>query len=213
MLDKRRAGLWVKIVAIVVAGAFIATLIPAALDYVRGSRGQGAQGQDTDVDRRYAPVVQQLQTQLRSNPTSTALLVQLGNAYLDWGIAQQQEQAGQGQSDLAQQQAVQAKAQANLALAAEHYGRALKADPKNGDVRTDRAISLFYLGKSDEAIREVQRVLRENPDHENALFNAGIFYAEARNVTKAREVWQRYLKLVPTGQQAEFVRQRLSQLK
>lgn len=202
MLDKRQARLWVKIVAIVVAGAFVATLVPAALENIQGSQSNGDRPKESPQDRQYSSLAVQLQAQLKANPTSTALLVQLGNMYLDWGAAKQQEEPPD-----------QAAAQSYLTLSAQYYGRALKNEPDDGDARTDRAIALFYTNKVEEAIKEGERVLKTEPEHQNALFNLGIFYAQAGNSPKAREAWQKYLSLVPTGEQADFVRDRLTQLK
>jgi len=200
VLNKNRANLWVKIVALTVTAAFVAV---AALSLVNPG-GQppadsGSSAQDSD-DQQALQLVTQLQQQLRANPTSTALLVELGNTYFNWADKQQQAKRS-------------LQAQSNFALAADAYTRALGQGKDDPGVRTDLSTALFYSGDTTQAIAQGERVLKNNPTFPNALLNTGIFYASSGDSARARGLWQRYLKVAPTGGGADFVKQQLSNLK
>jgi cytochrome c-type biogenesis protein CcmH/NrfG len=189
-------------VAIVVAGAFA---LGVAISYL-GSPGGGSNqqtqgGQPTAADQQAEALVNQLRRQVTATPTDSVLWVQLGNAYFDWGDAQQRDNR-------------QLQANANFSLAADAYAKGLSYGKKDDpNVRTDMATALFYAGESATAIKEIESVLKKNPRHENALLNSGVFYANSGQPAKARVSWTRYLALYPKGQGVDFVKQQLTNLK
>ncbi len=61
-----------------------------------------------------------------------------------------------------------------------YYEQYLQQQPKDNDARSDMASLLFYSGQTDAAIREVGRVLENDPKHINGNFNLGIFYLQGR---------------------------------
>lgn len=201
MLNKKQSQLWVKIVAIVVAGTFA---LGVAISYLGGSGGgsnqQTQDGTLTAADQQAEALVNQLRRQVTATPTDSVLWVQLGNAYFDWGDAQQRDNR-------------QLQANANFTLAADAYRKGLSYGKDDPNVRTDMATALFYSGDSSTAIREIEAVLKKSPKHENALLNSGVFYANSAQPAKARERWTQYLALYPTGQGADFVKQQLGNLK
>jgi tetratricopeptide (TPR) repeat protein len=69
---------------------------------------------------------------------------------------------------------------AHARLAEGYYERYLEVEGDDADARTDLAASYFYSGRTDQAIQEIDRVLREEPDHLQANFNLGIFYWRGR---------------------------------
>lgn len=201
MLNKKRSQLWVKIVAIVVAGAFA---LGAAISYLGsyggGSSQQARDGQLPAGDQQAEALVNQLRRQVTATPTDSVLWVQLGNAYFDWGDAQQRDKR-------------QLQANANFALAADAYRKGLRYGGDDPNVRTDMATALFYGGEAAPATKEIEAVLKKYPKHENALLNSGVFYANSGQSAKARASWTRYLALYPKGQGADFVKQQLGNLK
>lgn len=99
-------------------------------------------------------VIQQARDRLANNPRDLDALVFLGNANYD--IQRYQEAEGL-------------------------YRRALEIDSENAEVRTDLATVLYRLGRSKEAVEELQRALAIDYHHENALYNLGMMKLEAFN--------------------------------
>ena len=97
--------------------------------------------------------------------------------------------------------------------AIDYYTRALAIDPRNADVRVDRAIAYHSSGQNDLAKKELLRVTREKPDHKNAWLNLGIVMRETGDLPGAAGAWERYLKLDPNGEHAADIRRELANLK
>ncbi len=102
---------------------------------------------------------------------------------------------------------------AQWSKAIDYYSRALKIDPKNTDVRVDRAIAYHATGDNDTAKKELLRATREKPDHKNAWLNLGVVNRELGNRAEAVHAWERYLELDPSGEHAATIRQEMETLK
>lgn len=80
----------------------------------------------------------------------------------------------------------------------EWYRKALELDPGNVNARTDLGTALFYSGRPEEALREYQRSLEINPNHEPTLFNSIVVHLEGtRDLDAAEKAWERLRKLNP----------------
>jgi len=98
--------------------------------------------------------------------------------------------------------------------ATDYYARALEADPKNTDVRTDMATAYWYLGEADRALTEFDRVLKQQPDKANALLNRGIVRWQGKmDVKGAVADWESLLKADPNFSQRSNVEQLIAQAK
>jgi len=108
---------------------------------------------------------------LKSDPNNTALLLQVGAIYHTTHQFQQ---------------------------AANYYGRAAQADPKNPAIRTKLAASLFRGGDPDAALKQLNDALSFAPNDANTLFNIGMIKLEGKQDTKgAVAAWQTLLKTNP----------------
>jgi cytochrome c-type biogenesis protein CcmH/NrfG len=101
--------------------------------------------------------IQQARDRLNKNPNDLHALIFLGNANYD--IQRYQE-------------------------AADLYQKALELNSDNAQVRTDRATALYRLGRSKEAIEELNLALASDAHHENALYNLGMIKLRAFNDRK-----------------------------
>lgn len=73
--------------------------------------------------------------------------------------------------------------------AEEEYQFVLKADPENVDARVDYAFVLTQTtGDYHEAVLEIKKALKYDPEHVNALFNAGILTIRANLDNKKKAV-------------------------
>jgi tetratricopeptide (TPR) repeat protein len=91
--------------------------------------------------------------------------------------------------------------------AISYYDRALRLNPHNADVITDRATCYRNLGMTDEAVRDYRLALRVEPTHQNALYNLGIVYAhDKKDLSKAIKYWERLLEVAPKYPRADYLR-------
>ena len=128
-----------------------------------------------------------LVSQLKAKPTDPVLLAQIGNVYYD---AQQFKDA------------------------IDYYARSLQADPKNTNIRTDMATAYWYLGDPDRAIAEFDRVLKQEPNKPNALFNRGVVRWQGKmDIKGAVADWEALLKADPNYPERPKVEQMIAQAK
>jgi cytochrome c-type biogenesis protein CcmH/NrfG len=119
------------------------------------------------ADKKAAPLLEKL----KSDPTNSDLLLQVGNIY---------------------------EATHQFKEAAGYYDKALQVDPKNVNVRTQLASSLYYTGDVDGAISQLQKALEYEPKDANSLFNLGMIKWQGKQDSKgALAAWRELLKLNP----------------
>ena len=108
---------------------------------------------------------------LKSDPNNSALLVQVGAIY---------------------------HTTHQFSQAADYYGRAVKADPRNVAYRTKLASSLYRSGDVDGAISQLNQSLSYDPKDANALFDLGMIKLQGKHDGKgALAAWQQLLKANP----------------
>lgn len=81
--------------------------------------------------------------------------------------------------------------------AVENYQEAIALGLDNPDVRTDLGNCFRFLGQGQKALEQYELAQRENPQHENSLFNQAGLYAEVlhdddRALSSAREFISRF---------------------
>jgi tetratricopeptide (TPR) repeat protein len=62
-------------------------------------------------------------------------------------------------------------------------------------VRNNLSIYLYESGKTDDAIKESQRVVAESPDNVKGLYLLGLYYAGTGKENEARGIWERMLEM------------------
>ena len=121
---------------------------------------------------------------------------------------------------------LQAQARAHLLewsyeKAIQELDDALMLKPNDPGLRIDKATALYQRAKRDgsqasfyygEAIDDLGKVLKLNPDDRVALFNRAILYQESSIPDKAIDDLHHYLLLDPTGAWADEARGRLHKL-
>jgi tetratricopeptide (TPR) repeat protein len=100
-----------------------------------------------------------------------ATLVQKANGFYDLGMKQFQSNN--------MNQAV-----AYFQAAAMTYAAAWSKQHTDPNVGTDYATALFYSGKVSEATKQVQAVLKANPNFQQGWFNLGIYYTHQQALAK-----------------------------
>lgn len=103
--------------------------------------------------------------------------------------------------------------QQNWTHAIEHYEQAIAAGADTPDVRTDLGNCFRFLGQPEKALEQYEIAQKENPLHENSLFNqisllGDLLHDQPRAAAVARDFLTRF----PQSPQAESVRQRQFQV-
>lgn len=183
LMDKRKASLATKVIALIVALAFVSSMVIWIVPYLRQEETSPANG---EAQRYYEEAVYRLEQVLGKDPKNLPALIELGNLHFDYR---------------------------NYPQAIAAYQKALELDPDNGDVRTDMGIAYFYSGDPDRAIGEFNTVIEANPQHAIAYLNLGVVYAETGRKEEAIKAWEKYLELEPEGAYADFVKEELAKVK
>ena len=98
------------------------------------------------------------------------------------------------------------------AAAVEQYEAALRLGIDNPDVRTDLGNCFRFLGQPEKARAQYEQSQRQNPQHENSLFNLAALYAQVlHDNPKARELLNEYLRRFPNSDGAARARQLLAE--
>lgn len=184
---KRNKG-FVAFVSALIAGVFLLSILMTGIGTVTY--------QNTST---YEDTIKTLEENLKKNPKDFNTLVSLGNNYMSLGDSQKTDPQ-----------------KLNLTIssytkAAEYYGKALEINDKDVAVRTDRAITLYYSGKVDEAIKEVTKAIEISPNFAQAHFNYGIFLNSKQEFKKAVEELKLAKKLEPKGSFIQSLDQMLPQ--
>jgi tetratricopeptide (TPR) repeat protein len=92
------------------------------------------------------------------------------------------------------------------------YQAVLKRDPKNVDALTHLALVAALAGHADEALTTFDRALAIDPDYAPALLYKGqVLYEAKRDQEGAIRSWERFLKVVPAGEDHERVKRLLAE--
>jgi len=85
--------------------------------------------------------------------------------------------------------------------AIESYNLALVNGLDDPDIRTDLGTAYRLAGQPQKAISEYVQAQKENPQHQESLFNQAIVYAaDLHDAKQGIALWQEYLRRFPTGQ-------------
>jgi len=164
----KKESILIAVVALVVGflgGYLIGSMSTTGKAPQQGPAIPPGAGSPTDYTRRIA----EAEKIVAQDPKNLNAWISLGNDYFDT------EQA---------QKAIHA------------YGKALELQPGNANVLTDQGVMYRKVGWYDKAIANFEKAQKVEPNHLQSLYNMGIVYAmDLKQPDKAREVWNRYLKL------------------
>ena len=97
--------------------------------------------------------------------------------------------------------------------AIDAYDKALQLDGNDPNVLTDQGIMYRRIGWFDKAVANFIKANELNPNHPQSLFNLGLVYRDdLAEIGKAKNAWNQYLQISPTGQGADNVRTMLDHL-
>ncbi len=80
------------------------------------------------------------------------------------------------------------------------YTQAIASGLDNPDIRTDLGVAYFKSSQPQKALQQYVEAQRQNPAHENSLFNEASAYAVLGDSARAISIWKQYLQRFPQGQ-------------
>src|SRR4029079_433738 len=101
----------------------------------------------------------------------------------------------------------------NWPHAIQHYQQAIARGANNPDVRTDLGNCFRFLGDPQKALEQYKIAQKQNPMHENSLFNqAGLFAEVLNDKEQALTIEHEFLARFPQSPRAESARQLIARL-
>ena len=100
----------------------------------------------------------------------------------------------------------------NWSHAVEHYQQAIALGRDNPDVRTDLGNCFRFLGQPQKALEQYKIAQRQDPQHENSLFNqAGLFAEVLHDTERAKVAAREFIARFPQSPRAESARKLIGQ--
>lgn len=94
------------------------------------------------------------------------------------------------------------------------YEEAIAGGLDNADVRTDLGNCYRFLEQPQKALEQYRRAQKENPQHEQSLFNqGGLFAFSLHDNARAIAKWREYLQRFPHGATVTEARKLIAQAK
>jgi tetratricopeptide (TPR) repeat protein len=103
--------------------------------------------------------------------------------------------------------------QRNFPLALQQYQDAIRRGTDNPDVRTDLGNCYRFLGQPQKALEQYETAQKQDPQHENSLFNqAGLFAEVLHNPQRALTAAREFLRRFPQSEKAAAARELIAHL-
>lgn len=128
---------------------------------------------------------------LKEDPNNLAALYNLGETYMNWGYSANSSASNDEERDYAKQL---------LNKAMSYYDRYLGLND-SVTVKINRALSQYYAGDTDGAVKALQQVCDENPENAIAQAQLGYLYESQFNTEKATEAYHKAVELDPDDKQ------------
>ncbi|MGZ5552454.1 MAG: tetratricopeptide repeat protein [Chthoniobacterales bacterium] len=101
----------------------------------------------------------------------------------------------------------------NWSHAIEHYQEAIARGADNADVRTDLGNCFRFLGQAQKALEQYELAQKQNPQHENSLFNQAGLYAEVlHDDQRALSIAREFLTRFPQSPRAQSAKELISRV-
>ena len=101
----------------------------------------------------------------------------------------------------------------NWSHAIDYYQQAIALGRDNPDVRTDLGNCFRFLGQPQKALEQYETAQRQNPQHENSLFNqAGLFAEVLHDNERAKAAARAFITRFPQSLREESARKLIGEL-
>jgi tetratricopeptide (TPR) repeat protein len=98
--------------------------------------------------------------------------------------------------------------------AIREYQDAIAKGRDNADVRTDLGNAFRFSGQPEKALEQYTIAQRQNPQHENSLFNQiGLYMEVMHDPIRAMPVCEEFIRRFPSSEKVSDVKEKLATLK
>lgn len=203
--DKNHTSLFMKIVIIFFAVVLVVSL---CLPFFSGCTQRSSSTSNDDaqdsaqsdstssntvsgVEAQYSTLISSLTEKLEGDPDSLAYLANLGNAYMNSGLAMM---AASDADSFAE------KVEASFASAVGYYDRYLEIASDGSDaadqesintVSLKKALCQYDMGDTEQAVKAVEDLVADQPDYAMGWYELGTLYEQEGDSEKAREAYNK----------------------
>lgn len=96
--------------------------------------------------------------------------------------------------------------------AVEIFQSILNLDNARDDIRVELATVYYNLNQYEDAKKQLETVLNNNPSSTEVIYNLGAIEASMGNSEKAREIWEKLVADFPESEAAQFASSALQSL-
>lgn len=201
MMDRERIGFWIRLVAILLAVIFIGSSLFVGLgtnvsynlfDLIGGSDQQQQGGQTVDPQEQ----IEQAERELEENPKDPEAIKELAALYYRDGrlddaarVLEEGREAAPNDAEIP-------------IFLGQVYSRQAQTAPEEGEQKK-------LYGEAGDAYAAATEI---EPKEEDAYLLAGEAYDQAGQTAEAIKYYNGYLELESEGEQAEAVKERISEL-
>ena len=154
---------------------------------VLGAAGGYFLARSSNSDMPAAPQAMALEQRIRENPNDLKALLELAHFHLDQGTFHQ---------------------------SIELYKQVLSLDPRNVEAITHLGIILSKSPHPEQALQVFDKALAIDPNYPHALWDkAQVLYEVKQNYQEAIKTWERFLAVVPSGEDADRAREFIQEAK
>ena len=101
----------------------------------------------------------------------------------------------------------------NWPHAIEHYQEAIARGADNPDVRTDLGNCFRFFGQPQKALEQYELAQKQNPQHENSLFNqVGLYAEDLHDDQRALSVAREFITRFPQSPHAQSAKELIRRL-
>ena len=94
------------------------------------------------------------------------------------------------------------------------YSKALDLDDSDPNVWTDMGVMYRRLGDFTKALESFQTAADKGPNHSVSRLNIGVVYVnDLKDYAKGIAAWEDFLRVEPSGQRADAIREQIGQVK
>lgn len=94
----------------------------------------------------------------------------------------------------------------------EIFQSILNLDNSRDDIRVELATVYYNLNQYEDAKKQLETVLNNNPSSTEVIYNLGAIEASIGNSEKAREIWEKLVADFPESEAAQFASSALQSL-